>query len=177
MVIMKRFIAKHLKYSSLILIIGLILNLGAILVAFFWLNSNSITITSLQNRMMIYEQQINSLRELSDLREQSINTLFLLSSLNIPQTKYKIYAQYVQESMLIEDADNLTLENLITLMQQDLVITEQKIKDITIEQFAINKQIITLSRQEAVFLSIAVLIQILGLLLILSRDMFKRGES
>lgn len=174
---MKRFLAKHLKYTSLIFITGLILNLGAILIAFFWLNSNSIAITSLQNRLMIYDQQISALGEMSSLREQSINILFLLNSLNVPKEKYKIYADYVKENMFIEEASQLSLENLIALMQQDLVMTEQKIKDIMIEQLALNKQIITLSRQETVFLSIAVLIQILGLILILSRDIFKKQET
>jgi len=164
---------KRLTSPTIILTIGLLLNVGAVLIAVLWLNSSSIVIAELQNKLVMREQQINKLRELSALREQAMNTLFLLKSLNAPEQAYKTYAIYVKEWLFISQASNLSLDELILFMQQEAVVSEQRIKDMTTDRLNLDKEIVRLSHRERIFFNIAILIQILGLILVVSKDIIE----
>ncbi len=164
----------RLTMANIIVITGIILNIAAALIITVLVNDNSSVIDDLQRKQFQQDQILGNVWQYFSSTEQSVNTLITLKSLGSDPASYKPYTDLVLGDMFKREGEETSIEDLVQHMTSARKLTAQQIEELYYNKEQLMENLNSLRRKEGLLMNIAVFIQMLGLALILSKEIFKK---
>ncbi|MGF1742020.1 DNA mismatch repair protein [Vibrio profundum] len=164
-----------------LVLIGLILNIFAILLSSIVLDSLSGTIAELEEKKQENQYSIqlswNSVETLERKREALLQHIHLHGYIKAPNPLNQMLAEqlqgWVNQPVPQVHPDNLAI--ITQLIDQSQQVQRDTIDNYFLENLSLNDQVMALNKDIALYKNIALFLQVFGLALILAKDLARKA--